>query len=119
MDRLLKNLKTKESAKLPRQHISLGIPTNVAVGPVGFRAELDVGPKGEQRHSRRGLEVDRPDSTMMLDVKDTRAPRIVFIDRGGRSEGLPAPGTSTVGTMVGDDQHGDRPIGEHLRPLPL
>ena len=56
--------KSKKSLKSSQRHISLGIPTNVAVGPLGFRAELDVGPKGEQRHSRyQDLEVARPDLT--------------------------------------------------------
>ena len=47
MDRLFE----KKSKKLPQsalRHISLGIPTNVVAGPLGFRAELDIGPKGER-----------------------------------------------------------------------
>jgi len=40
--------KPKKSLKPSQRHISLGIPTNVAVGPAGFQAELDIGPKGEQ-----------------------------------------------------------------------
>ena len=46
MDRLL-NKKSKKSLKSSRGHIALGIPTNVATGPLGFRADLDIGPKGE------------------------------------------------------------------------
>ena len=30
---------------------SLGVPTNIAVGPLGFQAALDVDAKGEQNHS--------------------------------------------------------------------
>jgi len=41
------NKKHKKSPKPPQQHIALGIPTNIAVGPLGFRAELDVHPKGD------------------------------------------------------------------------
>jgi len=39
--------KSKKSFKSSQRHISLGIPTNIAAGPLGFRAELDIGPKGE------------------------------------------------------------------------
>ena len=30
---------------------SLGVPTNIAVGPLGFRAALDADAKGEQNRS--------------------------------------------------------------------
>lgn len=30
---------------------SVGTPTNIAVGPLGFQAELDVDPEGERNHS--------------------------------------------------------------------
>ena len=43
--------KSKKPPKLSQKHIVLGIPTNIAVGPLGFRAELDIGPKGEQGRS--------------------------------------------------------------------
>ena len=39
--------KSKKSLESFRRHVSLGIPTNIAVGPLGFRAELDIDPKGE------------------------------------------------------------------------
>jgi len=42
--------KSKKSFKSSQRHISLGIPTNIAAGPLGFRAELDIGPKGESSH---------------------------------------------------------------------
>ena len=35
--------KSKKSLKLSQQHLSLGIPTNIAVGPLGFRAGLESG----------------------------------------------------------------------------
>jgi len=41
------NKKSKKLLKSSRRHISLGIPTNIAIGPLGFRAELDIGSKGE------------------------------------------------------------------------
>jgi len=40
--------KSKKSLEPSQRHISLGIPTNIAIGPLGFRAELDVDPKSEQ-----------------------------------------------------------------------
>jgi len=48
--------RSKKSLK-PSPHIFLGIPTNIAAGPLGFRAELDVGPKGENSlpHQRINL----------------------------------------------------------------
>jgi len=41
--------KKSPKPKLPQQHISLGmmIPSNVAVGPFGFRAELTATAKSE------------------------------------------------------------------------
>lgn len=40
--------KSKKSSDFLAKHLSFGIPTNVAVGPLGFRAELDTDPRGEQ-----------------------------------------------------------------------
>lgn len=45
-DRLF-NRKSKKSHKSLQRHIAHGIPANTAVGPLGFRVELDIGPKGE------------------------------------------------------------------------
>jgi hypothetical protein len=45
------NKKSKKSPRLSQQHLVLGLPTNVAVGPLGFRAELDIGPKGGETRS--------------------------------------------------------------------
>lgn len=116
MDRFF-DKKPKKSFRPSQRPISLaGIPTGVALGPVGFLAELDPNPRGEHACSRRDLEAYRSDSTMTIDENDTGGSRIVYNDTGGRSEGLLAPGTSTAGTVVGHDKHGDRPIGERLRP---
>jgi len=41
------NKKPKKSPIPPQQHIALGIPTGIALGPLGFRAELNVDPKGD------------------------------------------------------------------------
>jgi len=45
--------KTKKSHRSSQRHLSLGVPANVAVGPLGFRADLDIGPKGEQNRAYR------------------------------------------------------------------
>ena len=36
----------------------MGIPTNIAVGPLGFRAELDTGAKGERSRPYRDQGAD-------------------------------------------------------------
>ena len=40
--------KEKEQLESSRQHISLGIPTKVPIGPSGFRAGPDLDPKDDQ-----------------------------------------------------------------------
>lgn len=111
MDRFF-DKKHKKSSIPSQRHTSIGIATNVAVGPLGFRAELDISPKGERHCSHRDLEADRPDLTGTLDWHGARASRIVSLNAGGEDEGYPEPRTSTAGTIVGDDKHGDTPIGE-------
>ena len=54
MNRLF-DKKSKDSRKSSQRLLSLGIPTNVAIGPLGFRAELDIGPKGERNRPDRDL----------------------------------------------------------------
>jgi hypothetical protein len=39
---------SEKSSKIPQKHIHLGIPINIATGPLGFRAELDTDPIGSQ-----------------------------------------------------------------------
>lgn len=46
MNRLF-NKKPKKPLDPSHSHVSLGIPTNIAIGPLGFRAELDLSPNGE------------------------------------------------------------------------
>lgn len=109
MDRLF-DKKSKKSRKTAKRHISLGIPTNIAAGPLGFRAELDIEPKGESR-SYRDLE-NQPDSTVTPDKNDTRASRIVFQDKKREDQGHSAPGTSAAGAVVCGGEHGDDPTSE-------
>ena len=108
MDRLGKIL--KKSPK-PPQNIPLGIPTNIAAGPLGFRAELDITPKGKLDRLLR-LREDSTDSTAALDKKDIRASHVVFHNEKGEDQGLSAPGTPTTGTAVAGDEHGNDLVGE-------
>jgi hypothetical protein len=58
----------KKSPKPPKKHIHLGIPTNIAAGPLGFRAELDTDPiVGNQNRTHRDPEPDRLNPTVALD----------------------------------------------------
>ena len=106
--------KSKKSVKPSRRHISLGIPINIAAGPLGFRAELDTESEGKPSRSCRDPGADRPDSTVTLDEKDARASRIVFHGQKSEDKGLPAPETSTSGAVVGGDEHGDDSTSECL-----
>jgi hypothetical protein len=111
------NKKSKKSPKPPQRHIILGIPANIGVGPLGFRAELDIGSKGEQSRCYHDLEADKPDPTAVPDEKDARASRIVFRDEGGGGQELPAPEASTSGVTVDGIEHGNDPAGECFRSL--
>ena len=59
--------KPKKSLKPSQRHVSMGIPTNIAVGPLGFQAELDIDSPGQQSRSCHDPEVDGPDLTAILD----------------------------------------------------
>lgn len=107
MNRLFSK-KSKKSPKLSQQHIFPGIVTNIAAGPLGFRAELDVDLKGEQGRSHRDLEADRADSLTMTLDGGPRTSQIVFHDKKSKDQALPAPGTSILGTVVGGE-HGNDP----------
>ena len=106
MDRLF-NKKSKNLRQSALRHISLGIPTNVTAGPLGFQAERDIGPKGERDCSYRDLEADKPDLTVALAEKDARASRIVFHDEASKDKESPTPGA-----IIGDDRRGNDPTSE-------
>ena len=100
----------KKSPKPPQRHISLGIiPSNIAVGPFGFRAELAAAAKSE--YSFRS--VDSPDSTMLLD-KDTRALRIVSQENESEDQGPAVTEVSTPGPVVGGTEQGNDPTSERF-----
>jgi len=99
---LLSNKKHKKSPKPPQQHIALGIPANIAVGPLGFRAELNVDPKGDSVMILL-VGVDWPDPTVALD-ENPGPSRVVFCDeKRDKDQGLstPAPGVVIDGTKYG------------------
>jgi len=99
---------SKKPSKPPQRHISLGlIPSNIAVGPSGFRAEPATDAKSEQSRSYHDLEADDPDSTVALDKKDTKALRIVSQekneDQGLAVTEVPTPNAAVDGSEQGND----------------
>ena len=112
MNRLFKK-KPEESSKYSQRDIFLGIPTSIAVGPLGFRAELDVDPKGESSRSYRDVEADCPDSTVATDEKSNKSPRIVFQAKNHEDQELPAQETLTP-AVVGDAGRASGLPGEHF-----
>jgi len=99
---------SKKSFKPPQRHISLGIiPSNIAVGPLGFRAELAAAAKSEQSFQ----SADSPDSTVLLD-KDTRALRIVSQENESEDQGFAVTDVSTPGHVVGGTEQGNDPTSK-------
>jgi len=117
MDRLL-GKKSKKSPKYSQRDIFPGILTNTAVGPLGFRTQLEIAPEGEQNRSYQDLDVDWTDSTVALDEESSGVSRIVFQGKTDEVQEPPAPETSTPGTVdVGDTNHGHDPLSERFQPL--
>ena len=50
--------------------------TNIAVGLLGFRAEVDINPKGEKSILPRAESAGRADPTSILDEDNPEPPRI-------------------------------------------
>ena len=74
----------KKSSK-SSQNIFLGIPTNIAAGSLGFRAELDIGPKGEKDYNWEQIGLIR------LGLQMRRTPGLhesCFATRGGMIKNL-------------------------------
>jgi len=105
---------SRKSLKPPQQHISLGIiPSNIAVGPLGFRAELATDTKSEQSRYH-DLEADGPDSTVVLD-RDTGALRIVPQENKDEGQRLAFTEVSTPDAVVGGTEQGNDPTSEHFQ----
>ena len=113
MNRLF-DKKPKKSLKSSQRHASLGIPTNIAVGPLGFQAELDTDSQGQQSRSCRDLEVDGPDLTAILDDKDPRASRIVFHDKKSEDQGSAVTNVLATGSVVKSSEQGGDPTSKDL-----
>lgn len=110
--------KSKKTFKLSA-NLLLGIPTNIAVGPVGFRAALDTNPKGDTNRSYRGLSEDRADSTTIIDGDNPEPSRIVPHEReSGTQEPPVVPGTSTT-VEICEVEQADRPTSECYRSPPF
>jgi len=107
--------KSKKPVK-SQKYLLLGIFSNIAVGPLGFRAELDINPEGQWNHSDRDLEAGHPDSTVMLDEQNPGPSRIVFRDES-EAQVLPAPRTSTSAVVIGGIKHGNNPPSESSRQI--
>ena len=79
--------KSKKPPRLLTKHLSLGIPTNVAIGPLGFRAELNVDPKGGRSRSLfDDRKVDRADSTTTPDEDNPGPSRVIPIELDAGSQ---------------------------------
>ena len=105
----------KKSSKTSQLHISMGIiPSNIAVGPFGFGAELAATAKSEQSRSHRELEANDPDLTVALDMKDTRALRIVPQENKDEDQGFAVTKVSTPDTVVGGTKQGNDPTSERF-----
>ena len=75
--------KSKKSFQPFANHLLLGIPTNIAVGPLGFRAALDVNTKGEGNRPRHcKSRIDWADLTTMVDDGDAQPSQIILYEKG-------------------------------------
>ena len=105
--------KFKRSPKPDPKHISLEIPTDTIAGPLGFRTDLDIGPRVRRLSLGSSLlGAGRSHSIVALDENDTRASRVIFQNKGGKDQGLPAPGIPTTGMIAGGDEHGNGSTSE-------
>ena len=103
----------KKSKKPLKKNLLMGIPTNIAVGPLGFRAELDIDPKSKPDHlSCYYLGANPPDLPAPLDERDPGPSRIV-----SHKVEQEAPGPSTSQTLapavaIGDTEPENFHLGE-------
>ena len=93
----MSNKKSKETLKPSRLYTALKVSANIAVGPLGFRAEPH--PQGDQSCSRSELQADRPDSIVTLD-ENSRALRLVTHGKKNDDPGPSLPGTSTPAVVA-------------------
>ena len=108
--------KSKKTLKSTPKNLLFGIPANIAAGPLGFRAELDVESEGGWICSYRYSRQDRPDSTLILDENNPRPSRIAFGEKQSGVEGHSVPGTQASAVAVDDVVSGERPTGGSSKP---
>ena len=106
--------KSKKPLRPLAKHLLFGIPANIAAGPLGFRAELDVNPKGERTCSHRGLRAGRTDPTATSDEKNPDPSRIAFRERESDPQESPVPGTSTAVHI----EQSNHPTSQCFEPTP-
>ena len=104
--------KPKKPLKSSQRHISLGIPTNIAAGPLGFRAELAVDSEGQQSRSCHDLEVDGPDLIAILDENDAKGSRIVLHDKMSGDQGSAVTDVLATGFVVKSNEQGGDPTSK-------
>ncbi|KAF9646344.1 hypothetical protein BDM02DRAFT_3188897 [Thelephora ganbajun] len=109
----LSGKKPKKSSKPSPKYIFPGIPANNPAGPLGFQAELGIGPDGEQIHSYHDPEVDWHDLMVALDERSNGGSRIASQDNNGEDKELPALEASTSGIVDRSTEHGSDPTGEN------
>ena len=100
--------KSKKPLKSTPKNLLFGIPANIAAGPLGFRAELDVESEGGWICSYHDWRQDRRDSTLILDGNNPRPSWITFGEKQSGAEGPSVPGTQAT---VDDVVSGERPTG--------
>ncbi|KAF9646631.1 hypothetical protein BDM02DRAFT_2987132 [Thelephora ganbajun] len=109
--------KSKKSAKPSPKPISLGITTDVAAGPLRSREEPGIVPDGEQIRFYHDLELNRPDSMVILGERNNVDSRIIFQDNSSEGKDLPVPEASTSGVVVGGTEHRNDPTGENAADI--
>jgi hypothetical protein len=110
--------KSKKSPKPPQKTIHLGIPINIAAGPLGFRTELDTDPAGDQNCSYHDPEPDQFDSTVALDKNKPGSSRVVFHDEKREDQKVHTPETSTAGGVTDrSSEHRNDPTSQYSLSL--
>ncbi|KAF9778477.1 hypothetical protein BJ322DRAFT_498179 [Thelephora terrestris] len=103
MKKAIFNKKPKKSLGCPAKHLLLGIPTNIAVVPLDFRAVLDVDPKDE----------NNPEPSRIESVKrESEAPKLPI---AGSSIVVAIPDIEQGGSlMTGDIGHSIQEAGPEV-----
>jgi len=73
--------KKSKKSRQPSQQLALGIPTHIAVGPLGLNADLDPNAGSE---GRRNPAIDRTDLTTVSGVTSGRTSSIIHRDSVNR-----------------------------------